>query len=454
MSRAHAPTVAVTAVAACFAVLLTSVTQMLFTLVLGSELLGDGLAPLLAGVAVFCITVVAVLVSAIVTRTTVQHVVEEQRSLIALRRLLGASSAQERSRVLRAAMLAGILGAAAGAALGLVLGAVTQLTLRASGAVEGADVVLAPITAIAPVVGIALAVVAVTRSGTRGVLQVTPIEALESAAAQPRRARRPIAAIATLGTGLAVLAVAVALGSMTPGAILIAVVGGVLLSIGIIGIGPAVLAPALGTVGGLLGSSVPARTAVRSAQDARDRSSGLALSLMVGIATVLLLATAGATMRDALVAIQRDPETVAEITRIVDGVVLALGVLVGSSAFVAVLGFVTSMLTAVRQRTREIGLLRALGMTSAQVRAMVTAETVAVAIVALVGGLVLGVSLGWVAVWTMFGSSYGVGAIVPSVSPWLLVGAVVATGLVALVAAAPATAKARRIAPVEALRVA
>lgn len=454
MSRAHMPTVAVTAVAAGFAVLLTSLTEMLFTLVLDSQLLASGAAPLLAAIAVVCLTVVAVLVSAIVTRTTVQHVVEEQRSLIALRRLLGASSVQERSRVLRSSLAAGIAGTLAGAVVGLALGAATQLALASSGMVEGADVVLLPPTAIAPVVGIAIAVAAVTRSGTRGVLDVTPIEALGASAAQPRRARRPLASIVVLGVAAAVLGGSIALAPWSPLAILVAVVGGVLLSIGIIGIAPAVLVPVLGVVGRLLGTSVPARAAVRAAQDARDRSSGLVLALMVGVATVLLLATAGSTMRGALVAIERDPVYVEEITRIVDGVVLALGVLVGSSAIVAVLGFVTSMLTAVRQRTREIGLLRALGMTSTQVRWMVTAETAAIAAVAVVGGVVLGVSLGWVAVWTLFASSYGIGPVVVSVSPWLLAGTLVAAVLVALAAAAPATAKARRIAPIEALRVA
>ena len=454
MSRAHLPTIAVTAVAACFAVLLTSVTEMLFTLVLASRLLAAGAAPFLAAIAVVCLTIVAMVVAAIVTRTTVQHVVEEQRALIALRRLLGASRAQERSRVLRSSLLAGVAGMIGGALVGLGLGMAVQLALVASGAVVGAEVRALPPTAVVPIVGIALAVAAVTRSGTRGVLEVTPIEALGAASAQPRRAARPVVALVVLGLAAAVLAVAIALGSATPLAILVAVVGGVLLASGIILVAPAALVPVLGTVGRLLGRSVPARAAVRSAQDARERSSGLALSLMVGVATVVLLATAGATLRDALIAIDRDPAYVEEITRIVDGVVLALGVLVGSSAIVAVLGFVTSMLTAVRQRTREIGLLRALGMTSRQVRAMVTAETVAIAIVALVGGLALGIGLGWVAVWTLLGSSWGIGPIVPSVSPWLVVGAVVAAGLVALVAAAPATARARRVAPIEALRVA
>ncbi|GAA2175110.1 hypothetical protein GCM10009846_23670 [Agrococcus versicolor] len=434
--------------------LLTSVTEMLFTLVLGSELLASGVAPLLAGIAVVCLTVVAVLVSAIVTRTTVQHVVEEQRALIALRRLLGASSAQERSRVLRSSLAAGIAGTLGGAVVGLGAGIAAQLAVQASGAVAGADVVLLPATALPPVVGIAVAVAAVTRSGTRGVLDVAPIEALGAAAAQPRRPRRPVGALVVLGLAAVVLAGSIALAPWSPFAVLVAVVGGVLLSAGIIGVAPAALVPVLALVGRLLGGSVPARAAVRSAQDARERSSGLVLALMVGIATVVLLATAGSTLREALVAIDRDPVYVAEITRIVDGIVLALGTVVGSSAIVAVLGFATSMLTAVRQRTREIGLLRALGMTGAQVRWMVTAETVAIAVVALVGGLVLGVGLGWVAVWTMLGSAYGVGAIVPSPSPWLLVGTVVAAALVALVAAGPATARARRIAPIDALRVA
>jgi putative ABC transport system permease protein len=66
----------------------------------------------------------------------------------------------------------------------------------------------------------------------------------------------------------------------------------------------------------------------------------------------------------------------------------------GFSGFVAIFVLAGTFAFSILQRNREIGLLRAVGMTRAQLRWMVRAEAVLVAAVAVVIGVVLGVGLG------------------------------------------------------------
>jgi putative ABC transport system permease protein len=73
------------------------------------------------------------------------------------------------------------------------------------------------------------------------------------------------------------------------------------------------------------------------------------------------------------------------------GVVLALLAL---SVVVALLGIVNTLALSVVERTREIGLLRAVGMTRPQVRRMVRTEAISVALIGAALGLLLGVPLG------------------------------------------------------------
>ena len=73
------------------------------------------------------------------------------------------------------------------------------------------------------------------------------------------------------------------------------------------------------------------------------------------------------------------------------GVILALLAL---SVLVALLGIVNTLALSVVERTREIGLLRAVGMTRPQVRRMVRTEAISVALIGAALGLLLGVPLG------------------------------------------------------------
>lgn len=72
--------------------------------------------------------------------------------------------------------------------------------------------------------------------------------------------------------------------------------------------------------------------------------------------------------------------------------------LLALAVLIALLGIANTLTLAVHERTRELGLLRAVGHTRAQLRAMVRWESVLVAAFGTAGGLALGGLLGWVVV--------------------------------------------------------
>jgi putative ABC transport system permease protein len=79
--------------------------------------------------------------------------------------------------------------------------------------------------------------------------------------------------------------------------------------------------------------------------------------------------------------------------------------LLALAVLIALLGIANTLTLAVHERTRELGLLRAVGQTRAQLRAMVRWESVLVAAFGTAGGLVLGGFLGWVLVEASDGAS-------------------------------------------------
>ena len=71
------------------------------------------------------------------------------------------------------------------------------------------------------------------------------------------------------------------------------------------------------------------------------------------------------------------------------------------SVIIAVVGIIITLLLSVFERQREIGLLRAVGMTKSQVRTTVRWESVITSLIGAVVGIVLGVGLGWVIVYAL-----------------------------------------------------
>ena len=79
----------------------------------------------------------------------------------------------------------------------------------------------------------------------------------------------------------------------------------------------------------------------------------------------------------------------------VDQFVAGLVALLVLSEIIAVLGIINTLLLSVYERTRELGLLRIVGMSRVQVRRMVRGESIIIAVIGCIVGLGLGIFWGW-----------------------------------------------------------
>ncbi|MFH8572033.1 ABC transporter permease [Streptomyces sp. NPDC017993] len=119
--------------------------------------------------------------------------------------------------------------------------------------------------------------------------------------------------------------------------------------------------------------------------------------------------------------------------------------LLALAVLIALLGIANTLTLALHERTRELGLLRAVGQTRAQLRAMVRWESVLVAAFGTAGGLLLGGFLGW----ALVRASDSAGGSVFAVPPVQLA----AVALIGLAAGAVAGLRpARRAARLDVLR--
>ena len=121
-----------------------------------------------------------------------------------------------------------------------------------------------------------------------------------------------------------------------------------------------------------------------------------------------------------------------------------LYVLLALSVVVSVFGMVNTMVLSVHERTREIGMLRAVGMTRRQARRMVRGESVITALIGAALGLPLGVAVAALVTGSL--SEWGVELTIPG-------GALMTFALVAVVVGVVAAiAPARRAARLDVLR--
>ena len=133
-----------------------------------------------------------------------------------------------------------------------------------------------------------------------------------------------------------------------------------------------------------------------------------------------------------------------------------LGSVGGLALLVAALGVANTMMMAIYERTREIGVLKALGASRAEIRALFTVEAALIGLIGGFFGLILGTLLGrlvdWIAHRYLISEGVtGVGdlSIVP---PWLAIGALIFAALIGLLAGLYPAARAARLDPVAALR--
>lgn len=95
------------------------------------------------------------------------------------------------------------------------------------------------------------------------------------------------------------------------------------------------------------------------------------------------------------VSVQNHEEFTSQITVFYDFAILAIQLLLGLAMIVAVIGVVNTLILSVLERTRELGMLRAIGMTRGQTTRMVTVESVTIALFGAVLGIAVGLGLGW-----------------------------------------------------------
>jgi putative ABC transport system permease protein len=130
---------------------------------------------------------------------------------------------------------------------------------------------------------------------------------------------------------------------------------------------------------------------------------------------------------------------------VMDMVTMAVGAIAGISLVVGSIGILTMMWITVRERTEEIGLVRALGASTRQVGSLFLAEAAAVALLGGVAGVAIGLGLGAVIRWLV----PGLPVETPLSFVLLALGVSLAVGLVSGVLPAR---RAAQLDPIEALR--
>jgi putative ABC transport system permease protein len=131
---------------------------------------------------------------------------------------------------------------------------------------------------------------------------------------------------------------------------------------------------------------------------------------------------------------------IAQQTKDFDTLITMVQVLLALAILIAVLGVVNTLALSVLERTRELGLLRAVGLGRGQAMRMITVEAVVISVFGALLGVAVGAGLGSAVVRALHGDG-----ITDLVLPWArMASCLVLAGLVGVVAAvAPAIRAAR-----------
>ncbi|MCP5034832.1 MAG: ABC transporter permease, partial [Actinomycetia bacterium] len=95
---------------------------------------------------------------------------------------------------------------------------------------------------------------------------------------------------------------------------------------------------------------------------------------------------------------QTREEFQADVEGQLDSILVVINVLLGLAIVVALLGIANTMALSVLERTHELGLMRAIGMTRRQTRSLIRLEAGVVSLFGALLGVVVGIIFGWVAV--------------------------------------------------------
>lgn len=329
----------------------------------------------------------ALVVGAFVIANTFSILAAQRARELALLRALGAGTGAVARGVRLEAALVGAVASVVGAAVGvLVLHALASLSrsvdfdLPLSG-----GAVTPPWTWI--VGGGAAFVVTVLASGAavRRATRVRPIAALRDVdtADEPVSRRRLALGLVSLAAAAASAAVALGpgpIGWLAATAVTSMLATNLLLPVVV----PAlvvVVSPVLRWVGGSTGA-LAARNATRHPR----RAAATANALVTGVGLVAFVALLAASVSAAVPSGTDDPQSVLALR--------TMYTLLSVAVFIAVVGVANTVGLSVLERTREIGLLRAVGATRGQVGAAVRWEAAILAVLGTVVGVVVGTVVG------------------------------------------------------------
>jgi putative ABC transport system permease protein len=131
----------------------------------------------------------------------------------------------------------------------------------------------------------------------------------------------------------------------------------------------------------------------------------------------------------------------ASVSEEVDGMLVFVYGMLGVAVFIALMGIANTLSLSIHDRTRELGLSRAVGQDRSQVRSTVRWESVVIALFGTIGGVGLGAFLGWGLMRAMNAQEgYGVFAL-PVVPLAIVLGLAAAAGVLAAVRPARRAAK-------------
>lgn len=148
------------------------------------------------------------------------------------------------------------------------------------------------------------------------------------------------------------------------------------------------------------------------------------------------------------VRLQNQADYTAQLRRQVDTVLYLIDGLLALAITIAVLGVINTLALSVIERTHEIGLLRALGMTRSQIRRPIRLESVLIAVHGTLLGLGLGLAWGAAAQQALI--AYGITTLT---IPWATIGSVLLGAiLIGVIAAALPARRAVRLNILTAIR--
>ncbi|RNI20447.1 ABC transporter permease [Flexivirga caeni] len=400
----------------------------------------------------------ALYVAAVVISSGVATVVAGRLQQIATLRLLGAKSTDLRRSIAASSARICLLGSVIGVVVATIaVDAVRLILVHQSHLPDvrypwfswGSPIAALAITAVAAVAGWA---------GSRRVLEVSPADALAGSSGargvgSPLGRVRVVFSMTLVVVGAALFALAMVMGENGgPGGFFVAFLAACVTSTGLLSGARFVLPAVVNLLGRLTGSDGPSRIARRNAVADPARTTRSTLGLFVGVALVVTVASGDSALQTAVAswrftsAAQRHEAH--QVLTVATTITVTVGVV---SSLIAAVGFVSTMSLTVIQRRRELGLLRALGFTGAQVRSMITKESVAMSAAATAAGIVVGICYGSAGAQALVGAEtrgfvWGL--------PWLVLVAIVLAALaVILLASQPPARRAIATPPVVALRV-